>query len=217
MSSTQKMQEITDMYPLNLARAIFDCEDAARNAYIPGISAAVATLSEREQGVLACRFQRKLTLEQTGKEYCVTRERIRQIEAKALRKLRHPIKANMMKAVPLTELQAHVSEHQRLLDEYAWLKKAFEAFTQKKAEPGVIIPMAEYASRLEMPIEHLDLSVRSYNCLRKAGKNTVGDVAEMTVNELSKVRNLGRKSMEEVMQKLRALGVPPLKGSVTDE
>ena len=217
MSSTQKMQEITDMYPLNLARAIFDCEDAARNAYIPGISAAVATLSEREQGVLACRFQRKLTLEQTGKEYCVTRERIRQIEAKALRKLRHPIKANMMRAVPLTELQAHVSEHQRLLDEYAWLKKAFEALAQKKAEPGVIIPMAEYASRLEMPIEHLDLSVRSYNCLRKAGKNTVGDVAEMTVNELSEVRNLGRKSMEEVMQKLRGLGLPPLKGSVTDE
>jgi len=217
MSSTQKMQEITDMYPLNLARAIFYCEDAARSAYIPGISAAVATLSEREQGVLACRFQRKLTLEQTAKEYCVTRERIRQIEAKALRKLRHPIKANMMKAVPLTELQAHVSEHQRLLDEYAWLKKAFVALAQKKAEPGVIIPMAEYASRLEMPIEHLDLSVRSYNCLRKAGKNTVGDVAEMTVNELSKVRNLGRKSMEEVMQKLRELGVPPLKGSVTND
>jgi len=77
--------------------------------------------------------------------------------------------------------------------------------------------MAEHASRLEMPIEHLDLSVRSYNCLRRIGKNTVGDVAEMTVNELSKVRNLGRKSMEEVMQKLRELGVPPLKGSVMDE
>lgn len=216
MSSTQKMQEITDMYPLNLARAIFDCEDTARNAYIPGISAAVATLSEREQGVLACRFQRKLTLEQTAKEYGVTRERIRQIEAKALRKLRHPIKANMMKAVPLTELQAHVSEHQRLLDEYAWLKKAFEAFAQKEAVPGVIIPMAEHASRLEIPIEELGLSVRSYNCLRRAGKNTVGDVAEMTADELSRVRNLGRKSMEEVIRKLREMGVP-LKGSAMDE
>lgn len=216
MSSMQKMQEITDMYPLNLARAIFGCEDAARTAYIPGIAAAVAMLSEREQGVLACRFQRKLTLEQTGKEYGVTRERIRQVEARAIRKLRHPTRANMMKAVPLTELQAHVSEHQRLLDDYTWLKKEFEAFTQKKAEPHAIIQTAEHASRLEMPIERLDLSVRSYNCLRRIGMNTVGDVAKMTVNELSSVRNLGRKSMDEVMQKLWEIGVP-LKGSATDE
>jgi len=211
MMIPESKQEITDMYPLNLARAIFCSEDEARKAYLPGISAAVATLTEREQGVLMCRFRRKLTLAQCGKEYGITRERIRQIEAKALRKLRHPTRENMMRAVPLTELQAKHTEYMNLQNEYEWLKKAFEALTQKKAEPGIIMPMAQYASKLEMPIEELDLSVRSYNGLRRAGKDTVRDVAEMTERELSQVRNLGHKSFVEITTKLREHGIE-LKG-----
>ena len=196
-----------DIYPLNLARTIFDRQKEARKAYIPGISAALATLTEREQGVLMHRFQRKLTLEQCGKEYGLTRERIRQIEAKALRKLRHTTRANMMKSVPLTELQAKHAEYCKLKDEYEWLKKAFESLTAQKAEPGVIIPMAEHASRLEMPIEELDLSVRSYNCLRRSGKKTLRDIVEMTESELMGVRNLGSKSASEIRAKLTEYGL----------
>lgn len=60
---------------------------------------------------------------------------------------------------------------------------------------------------LEMTIEELDLSVRSYNCLKRAGINTVEDLTNRTEEDMMKVRNLGRKSLEEVLQKLQALGL----------
>jgi len=59
---------------------------------------------------------------------------------------------------------------------------------------------------LEMTIEELDLSVRSFNCLKRAGINTVGDLINKSENEMMKVRNLGKKSLEEVIGKLNSLG-----------
>ena len=59
---------------------------------------------------------------------------------------------------------------------------------------------------LEMTIEELDLSVRSFNCLKRAGINTVGDLINKTEEDMMKVRNLGRKSLEEVINKLASLG-----------
>ena len=58
---------------------------------------------------------------------------------------------------------------------------------------------------LEMTIEELDLSVRSYNCLKRAGINTVQELANKTEEDMMKVRNLGRKSLEEVKFKLEEL------------
>ncbi len=60
---------------------------------------------------------------------------------------------------------------------------------------------------LEMTIEELDLSVRSFNCLKRAGIDTVGDLVSRTEEDMIKVRNLGRKSLEEVIQKLHSLGL----------
>jgi DNA-directed RNA polymerase subunit alpha len=60
---------------------------------------------------------------------------------------------------------------------------------------------------LEMTIEELDLSVRSFNCLKRAGINTVEDLTTKTEEEMMKVRNLGRKSLEEVINKLDNLGL----------
>ena len=60
---------------------------------------------------------------------------------------------------------------------------------------------------LEMTIEELDLSVRSYNCLKRAGINTVEELVMRNEEEMMKVRNLGRKSLEEVQQKLVGLGL----------
>ncbi len=59
---------------------------------------------------------------------------------------------------------------------------------------------------LEMTIEELDLSVRSFNCLKRAGINTVEDLINKTEDDMMKVRNLGRKSLEEVINKLASLG-----------
>ena len=60
---------------------------------------------------------------------------------------------------------------------------------------------------LEMNIDELELSVRSYNCLKRAGINTVEELCNRTSEEMMKVRNLGRKSLEEVLAKLKELGL----------
>ena len=60
---------------------------------------------------------------------------------------------------------------------------------------------------LEMTIEELELSVRSFNCLKRAGISTVEDLTNKTDAEMMKVRNLGKKSLEEVIQKLEELGL----------
>ena len=64
---------------------------------------------------------------------------------------------------------------------------------------------------LEMTIEELDLSVRSFNCLKRAGINTVNDLIEKSEEEMMKVRNLGKKSFDEVKEKLNSLGFEMIK------
>lgn len=62
-------------------------------------------------------------------------------------------------------------------------------------------------SKLDRKVEDLDISVRAYNCLKRANINTVGELTQKTEEEMMKVRNLGRKSLKEVVQNLRALGL----------
>jgi DNA-directed RNA polymerase subunit alpha len=63
------------------------------------------------------------------------------------------------------------------------------------------------ARLLQTPIEELELSVRPYNCLKRAGIHTIGDLVQRTEEEIANVKNFGRKSLEEVTEKLRALGL----------
>jgi DNA-directed RNA polymerase subunit alpha len=60
---------------------------------------------------------------------------------------------------------------------------------------------------MEMNIEDLELSVRSYNCLKRAGINTVAELVQKSEEDMMKVRNLGRKSLDEVKKKLAELGL----------
>ena len=92
------------------------------------------------------------------------------------------------------------------------LIEQFELFTRFDEEREIkYVPVENTSGKtektLDMNIEDLDLSVRSYNCLKRASVNTVGDVVEKTEDEMMKVRNLGRKSLEEVIQKLESLGL----------
>ncbi|MBO5897528.1 MAG: DNA-directed RNA polymerase subunit alpha [Clostridia bacterium] len=77
----------------------------------------------------------------------------------------------------------------------------------KKAE--IMVERAETKKEkvLEMTIEELDMSVRSFNCLKRAGIDTVEDLTKRTEEDMIKVRNLGKKSLEEVIQKLHSLGL----------
>jgi DNA-directed RNA polymerase subunit alpha len=85
----------------------------------------------------------------------------------------------------------------------------FINLNDKARETEILVEKGEPARDkvLEMTIEELDLSVRSYNCLKRAGINTVEDLTNKTEDDMMKVRNLGRKSLEEVVQKLEAMGL----------
>jgi DNA-directed RNA polymerase subunit alpha len=99
-----------------------------------------------------------------------------------------------------TSLAAKIlSEHLRL----------FMGLTDKLNNVEIMVEKEEEAKDkiLEMTIEELDLSVRSYNCLKRAGINTVEELTQKTEEDMIKVRNLGRKSLEEVEFKLKELGL----------
>lgn len=85
----------------------------------------------------------------------------------------------------------------------------FVRLVDNMAEKEILISQdnESQAKIYEMVIEDLDLSVRSYNCLRRAGINTVKDLIEKTEDDMLKVRNLGKKSLEEVMKKIDDLGL----------
>jgi DNA-directed RNA polymerase subunit alpha len=79
-----------------------------------------------------------------------------------------------------------------------------------EAEGLTLGPAPEEAARasdLAIPIEELDFSVRSYNCLKREGVHTVGDLIQRTEQDLLDIRNFGQKSIEEVKEKLAELGL----------
>ena len=87
--------------------------------------------------------------------------------------------------------------------------KIFMSLTEKVSDVEIMVNKVEEEKDkiLDMSIEELDLSVRSYNCLKRAGINTVEELCNRTSDDMMKVRNLGRKSLEEVLAKLKELGL----------
>ena len=92
-----------------------------------------------------------------------------------------------------------LSEHLNLFIDLSENAKTAEVMVEKEDN--------EKEKVLEMNIDELDLSVRSYNCLKRAGINTVEELCSRTSEDMMKVRNLGRKSLEEVLAKLKELGL----------
>lgn len=99
-----------------------------------------------------------------------------------------------------TSLAARIlTEHLALFVGLAGPVEGLELMADKEA--------SERDHLLERSIEELDLSVRSFNCLKRAGINTIGELIAKTPEDMMKVRNLGKKSLEEVEEKLAALGL----------
>ena len=100
--------------------------------------------------------------------------------------------------------------HLKLFQNMAGMAEEEEGETETFLEPQE----NDTAKVLELTIEDLDLSVRSYNCLKRANINTVADLTEKTEDEMIKVRNLGRKSLEEVKKKLQELNLSLSQGEI---
>lgn len=92
-----------------------------------------------------------------------------------------------------------LSAHLQLFIEMSDNARTIEVMTETEED--------EKEKVMEMNIDELELSVRSYNCLKRAGINTVEELCNKTQDDMMKVRNLGRKSLEEVLAKLKELGL----------
>ena len=211
--------EMNEGYPQNLLlEIVFLVKDSDVDNITGNIVYVLDTLKEREKIVIIRRFKEGLTLEQVGKEFGVNRERIRQIEANALRKLRHPARACYIATGEglrrnYDELQAEYNEKiENLKDEIRRIEdiskglqagKALADFSSELDELGISGKHSIYSWN----IEELDLSIRPYNCLKRAGVNTVGELMECSVERLMKMRNMGRKSLDEIIKKIGEHGL----------
>lgn len=212
-------------YPVNLLFDIgLDISVSITDDMIAGLDYCLESLTGRERELIVKYYGGKTYVE-LGREYCLTRERIRQIINKALRKLRYPARLKIMetgleatnerkrkKAELDEEYQAIRNEISKLQNDRALITKIMQMRDSlEKVEPEEIKRFCEIAednkSKWDISIYDLELSVRAYNCLHRVGIKTLGDLSELTKEKLMKIRNMGRKSADEIIQKMKLYGV----------
>lgn len=188
----------SETYPLNVIQYLMEGFDDNEKSNFDFSAQSIRkvmndVLTERELIVLRLRFERKMTLEEIGRKINANRERVRQIEAKALRRLKHPINLEQMRVI-------YYSDYLEKLNELQLLKKEIELLKSPELTKNVKSLEIE-----QIEIEALDLSVRSYNCLVRAGIKTLGDIKCFVDQDgdFKKMRNLGNRSCKEILEKLQ--------------
>lgn len=200
--------EITSYWPYNLALAVAGGTDEKFfQIYVPGIMESLGELTDREQNVLKMRFMSGMTLEECAKAMNVGRERIRQVEAKALRKLRHPRHWKRWHLDTMEKAIEEGKERSRLELENEILRSKLKSLEVPEKDFMNLPESAKLPKPTDVDIGEMELSVRSYNCLKRAMINNISDLEGVTVDDLMRVRNLGRKSMEEVIAKAAEWGI----------
>lgn len=179
--------EISATYPFNLIEEILSdgtSDDEPIECYsIDLMRKVMATyLTDREQRIMEMRYREHMTLEDIGKVYGVTRERIRQVENKCFRKLRNHI--SEMKAVPYYE--------------YATLKSRYNELLSDKGYTLDDKPVVH--------IRNLNLTYRTFSSLMKAGYQTIDQLAPLSYKELMRIRGISIKSADEIKEKMSKLG-----------
>lgn len=185
-----------DNYPINLLDEIAGgkWEDELPYDIIGSLEYVLCQLPEREGRVIHARFRDEKTLREIATSENLSRERIRQIKERAIKKLAHPLRRDYLiygvKGMENRAVQQAVSQQ---------LNTAIKSILDIAVKLGNTLP--DSLSSLKFTkIDELDLSVRAYNCLYRAGKRTLEDVCALSLDELAKVRNLGKKAFDEVVE-----------------
>lgn len=196
----------------------------------------LSTIKDREREVLLFRYQDGLSLRQTGEEMGITTERVRQIEGRALRRLRHPSKGNILKYGMayknyLDERTANVEkmrlEYEKEIDKLteemkgAVTSRSIEDLRKLRTKIDSLLltsnqkllkekdEQQEYAD-VEIPlvrIEDLPLSVRTYNCLMRGRYKYLHELKGKTVSQMMKLRNFGPMCLEELSNVVANYGI----------
>ncbi len=166
------------------------------------------TITPREKIVIIGRVKDESTLDELAEQFNLTRERIRQIEAKALRKLRYRDRAEMLKngIMVQAEIVKARKEEAEIESKRRVAELAVEAERRRERFSAVQERIREN-DELNHPIEVLDLTVRSYNCLTRNGIKTVQELADTTLEKLSRIHNLGQRSISEILFKCEKNGI----------
>ena len=223
---------ILNTWPYNLAHAIayedsseVSDEEAERmnNLYIPYLFNLLSTATERERKVIELRFKDGLTLQQVGSEFNISRTKIAEIEAKALRKLR--MKSRRLRIfIDIDQLNdwERLEEKAILLGiECQGLKFENEVIRSElwnrlqryKGSPSIddIIQARKKVLTgshdhneyyFSEGIDELELSVRAYNALKSGGSSDIKDLLYASVDDLVELRRSGRKSFDELLEKM---------------
>ncbi len=188
------------MFPETLIESL-DFDERADISYIENhieenLDLALKTIPERSANMFKLAYKYGYTYEAIALRENITRERVRQIVMKTLFRLRLSQRKNILQyGQEYFDLQENI-EHLKVE-----FRKKIDELKYKIANPEIIEikkdDLVDYSK-----IENLDLSVRSYNCLKRAGINTVDELTQKTEEEMMRVRNLGRKSLKEVKEKL---------------
>ena len=162
------------------------------------------TLTEREGRVLDMRYKRYMTMAAIGEEYGLRAERIRQIEAKAVRKLRHPSRSRYI----LMGMEGYINylrdtAVEERLREY---KKEIISLEKKIAELTDTEYEEEKNELENAPLAELDLSVRTFNILYRAGYSTVKELLDADAEKIVSLPNLGLKNFSDLINVLSEKG-----------
>lgn len=196
---------LSEYYPLNLLHSIHpEQPDIISSDIRIGLEYILTTLSDREQEIIRLRYRERRTRPDIADEFCITQERVRQIEAKALRKLRHPnryqfIRLGMNGYIRQARKDEYKLGYQKGYDK--GYKDGMEDAAQGKSFRGVT------AETTTQSIDTLDLSIRAYNSLLRLGCRTIGDCMLVKKEQILNVRNLGQKTRIEIANALRKYGV----------
>lgn len=157
---------------------------------VKGAETAFGTLEENEQNVIFLRFSEGKTLDDIANMQGLSRERIRMIEAHALRKLRHPLRCE-------------------------WFRNGYEAVSKRRTDRADAIKGLNECNKDALIkegaalilVDELELSAHAYNSLKRSGVNTVADIMDLfETGAIHKVRNLGGVSISEVAEQVQKLG-----------
>lgn len=173
--------------------------------------------TNREMMIFNLRYKNYYTLGQIANEIGISTERVRQILAKAVRKLmkpnvfnrlvEHETKLEMLNAEETSRIRAELKKEMSLEVAMDIVAEKF-GFESKESLEECLNNGGRFGNdKLDMTIDELDLTVRSYNCLKRRRVNTVGELVDYTLEDLMGFRNMGRKSIREVVEKVHNLGL----------
>ena len=204
--------DLVEVYPYNLALDIYgnkwvESKERALNLSVRGIEKTLETLSPREKDILELRYKEKLTYEQIGKLHNITGESVRCSHSKSLRRLRYPSRLRQMKTYFHDDVYKNREEFKELERRNRELEKSIMFYTESKLSSDELGGLIRVIDVMETRLEDLGFSVRTYNCLSRANVINLKDITELTLKELQNIRNLGNKSSDEVINKLKEYGL----------